>query len=348
MRVVRGLLVVVFGGVGWLACGDDYSDESKTGARFNPCYANGTCNVGLSCTDGLCVLSDSGGEGGANDAGLGGDAITAADGAPNAGPGALALARATCEREKRCLPVRYAAIYGASDLECQRRYLAQPQYAGGTLTEDEAEACAEVLTTSAECGTHLLLQPPCTPAGTLAIAAACNFGYQCKSAVCHVNPLTDCGICVTGKPKDSACDPTDECAAGLYCEAAKCQRLGKLGDDCGVLACESGLTCDADAKKCKLPGGVGDACEIASEATDCAIGLRCGPEKKCIEAAWRKNGETCDLGQKIFCAQGRCSGGTCAPYQATGGSCDPSASCDPSVDTCKEGKCVSLSAAVCN
>lgn len=63
----------------WLACGHDYASDPGgadagadsapplTGDRFGKCFADGTCKVGLSCIDGLCLEVDAGGSGDASD-----------------------------------------------------------------------------------------------------------------------------------------------------------------------------------------------------------------------------------------------------------------------------------------
>jgi hypothetical protein len=77
---------VLLGVVGFVAvivsasCSSNSSSGSSAGAAGAACYPNGTCNSGLTCTTGTCVVAGSGsdGGGGGNDSGGGGsDGATA-------------------------------------------------------------------------------------------------------------------------------------------------------------------------------------------------------------------------------------------------------------------------------
>src|ERR1041385_5615350 len=69
-----------------LGCGKDSFSEGQSGAEGNPCFANGTCNAGLSCRSKTCVNLDP--DSGAGGAGASGGATSSGGTASSGGAAA--------------------------------------------------------------------------------------------------------------------------------------------------------------------------------------------------------------------------------------------------------------------
>lgn len=73
MKTTQTISFIVFGVIVAVGCGDDKAKSCATGSERCECFANATCNDGLSCLSGICVDDHTtGGEGGGN--GVGGNA----------------------------------------------------------------------------------------------------------------------------------------------------------------------------------------------------------------------------------------------------------------------------------
>jgi len=217
---------------------------------------------------------------------------------------------------------------------------------GSGITSGFLSGCTSALSKNPSCSST---PPECaTPAGSLAIGAACGGDEQCQSTHCAVSGnggsadagiSNSCGTCKATIADGAACAPDDTCVAGDQCSNGICVKetsstggSGPIGSACqGDTDCASPNHCDFTAGICAAPGNAGAACFIAG---DCASGLICTTSNQC---------------EKPVATGGPCHGGDCA----TGLGCDQTAhkcasisfaaqgaACDGDAVLCDRGTCI--------
>ncbi len=115
-----------------------------------------------------------------------------------------------------------------------------------------------------------------------------------------------------------------------------CLATGALNQPCWNGACHEGLWCDAQARICRAPAALGEACDDASfNSPQCEEGTRCDGTT-CV--ALPGAGDACATGFRHPCAPGNfCyEQALCLPYLELGDSCPNVPSCGPGA-TCKAG-----------
>lgn len=336
----------------WLACGGDYGEASGSGDRYEPCYANGTCNAGLVCADGICIvpgapnaLGDGGGDGSSASSGGGSSTSSSsssstsssassstssssssssgnpfdagADGGgvtpgPAPGPGALAIAAAICLRENLCNP-KFSATW-LSPTHCRDVMAFDPlHFPGSAVTDADLSACAATITANKDCTKD-----------TLSLADACY----------HAKP----GSLLDGE----ACLYAFQCFSGtcalpdIAAPCAECMTGKAVDDPCDASLgdCAFGLNCVSG--ECKAPVAPGGDCggeDVCQNGFACTGG-------KCLKTG--EVGVKCGGALGVVCRSGlECLGDTCAEL----GWLKPDDPCDPLDSYCANGIC--LATGVC-
>ena len=227
-----------------------------------------------------------------------------------------AMLRAQCEFSFRCCDAEErlegpsfigvgTSNYVSTEAECVDRAVGLCKtFAGGTedsvrlgrmsFQGDAASACLTALNAARDqCDASLALDArragqPCALAlgvGAVEPGATCASSSECRLG----------GTCIV-----DAEDPELNEEEGAV--EGECAELADEGDDCGDLACGSGLVCD-DGECAALPG----------DGDDCFAGSACGPGLYCDDgecAVPQVAGESCDSG--FECLSGECDDGECA------------------------------------
>jgi hypothetical protein len=174
--------------------------------------------------------------------------------------------------------------------------------------------------------------------GTVAEGGTCWLDAECAAGFCDSTKDKCPGQCAARYGAQATCTRTEECGAGLVCNAKKCVAPASAGGACsGLSQCAAGLLCVAS--KCAEPLLKDASCDPAHDG--CGAGLWCAPStSKCAEKV--PAGGKCRVGAdgltvgSAACAGGMvCTGivfdddgqvlveGTCAAPQEVGGLCVP-------------------------
>ena len=203
-------------------------------------------------------------------------------------------------------------------------------------------ACLETCATTDDCSGELACN---TSTGTCAAkcetAATCSGGQACDP-VDHVctEICTAAKDCVDGRncgplsrqcTKKADCANTSDCSDGFACDALskQCAKTCEAASDCP----NSKLACDALSHICTV------ACLAAR---DCALGLNCGPTRRCTTDATCSS--TGDCAAPLVCDL---ASGLCSDSCSAASDCDNDFACDPinhvctplcsSATVCREG-----------
>jgi len=218
---------------------------------------------------------------------------------------------------------------------------------------------------------------PCDADGSL-----CTVGDACKAGVCSKGatlPCDDGNACTADSclpqkgcvsaPASGACEDGKGCTVGDACQNGVCQAgSAKVCDD--GKACTAD-TCDAKTGSCVFTGIAGCA-NFCAKDSDCDDGNGCTDDvcqngncvakphtKPCSEGdkcfvAGTCGGGTCQAGQKVDCDDANpCTDNTCQPktglcvFAASTAPCQDGNACTLG-DGCKNGKCLSGAAKVCD
>lgn len=189
--------------------------------------------------------------------------------------------------------------------------------------------CPEVFVGTVETGDE------CTSADSFSLFDECDDGY-CLRPPGEVGGLECVGTCTGYKEEGETCAETDRCALGLYCIDSECVPPVGLGEECGELPCEPGLSCaGVSTYTCRAPGGPGSSC---ADEYDCAWPGVC-TDDECVvdvgEGGVCRDTDTCEDG--LYCqGSSTSSDALCAIPVASGDECDPN------YDQCEEGYGCSL------
>lgn len=164
--------------------------------------------------------------------------------------------------------------------------------------------------------------------------------------------VTQPGSCSAGFDIGEACEWSDECKDGAYCDSeydsdagefvGTCEKIGDEGESCDdSQGCREGLYCnaeyDAEAGEvigtCEAPAAIGESCESAN----CVDGAFCETydpetgESPNVCKALKSEGAGCNYGQcneDTYCQMSEGgSSGTCAARKAAGEPCESSDEC---------------------
>lgn len=153
--------------------------------------------------------------------------------------------------------------------------------------------------------------------GSLAANERCESDAECASGACA---LTCDGTCCESRCGErdaelgAACEASQDCVAGAFCEQGACASLRREGEPCltgGAATCEDPLWCIAGV--CTTPPRVGEACNRSAFYASCdELGAVCDDQTlKCIRVA--PVGEPCS-GEGPGCVgSATCREGVCAP-----------------------------------
>ena len=251
------------------------------GTLGNPCYANNSCNPGLLCEEGVCVPS--------SDLEVGTE-------------GGLCYDNGTCNAGLRCeqgLCVAGEIAPGAEGGEC---------YPNDTC--DAGLMCLRGVCVTEEIVTGTL-NAPCWPNGT------CDTGLKCKDNVC-VEDEPEAG------QKGGECYPNNTCDTGLSCVDGMCKALGALGQECYPNnTCNAGLVCvDAVCEPEPQTDGDEEICDGCRIDDECIAAYSPHPTDAC---AW------CDPEADAFAYSPRREGHVC---REAAGPCDQPETCDGASFAC--------------
>jgi len=214
----------------------------------------------------------------------------------------------------------------------------------------QSESCAKTATptgSSSTCGT-------CSPRA--AVGAACDSATTRCVSNAYCDAATKKCIAVTTSAVGGPCDSTkgQTCDSNGYCDYTTkiCKARAKAGETCGVVPCQSGLSCDPTSKTCAAPivATEGQACGGTTRAT-CTGGTTCdGATQKCVKIVWAKAGADCSA-PFTRCERGSCDSTTkkCPTLIPDGGVCvatSTSAICNEFA-SCIDGKCMLPGQVVC-
>lgn len=324
------------------------------GARGQPCCANLSCFLTLTCQRGVCDVP-----GGTMDAGSmpGTDAGVDA-GVPLRATGAACTADSQCQ-DGTCL------MLGFTDGYCTRSCTSSTNCLAGSQCGDNPTGSGPARVCLVQCS-----QPGQSPGG-------CRTGYVCDTTantagvpVCQPGCVsnTTCGAAPTcdsrgfccGSNGFACCEGT-MCASGNTCQAGTC-RTGAACGATGQACCTSGAACQpgnlCSANVCTACGGLSQACCAGSTCTTgtctngtCQTAASCGNAGQacCTSGAACVTGSVCQAGTCAACGglnQPCCGGSTCTTGTCTGGTCQAPA-CGNAGQACCTSGTACLGSTVC-
>jgi hypothetical protein len=248
-----------------------------SGSESCDCYGNGTCDQGLTCSNGRCKPAASGGAGGmpsTGGAGGGGGTVSAGaagqgTGGSGAGGGSSCLAAGEfCDgMEGNCCPGTHALRDRAGTVcLCMPMCETDAECVSGCCapTPDRAATIC-TLPDMCMCGGE---GDPCASQGDCCVGSACTWdlyvlGAEACSPLCSAN-----ADCATG-----CCVPTDAvvhvCAHPSYCSGLSCMQVGSRPCGLGTPCCP-GSACIADA--------INQVClPLCTHDFDCSTGCCAAP-----------------------------------------------------------------------
>jgi len=188
----------------------------------------------------------------------------------------------------------------------------------------------------------------------------CGSSWQCMSTHCE-KTTGDCGVCAPRAAAGGACMVDEGCTNGLVCAAMKCVAPVGLGVACGDGApCRADLFCSMVSQMCEMPRGVGQSCNMDSNACDGKNGVGCNPfNNQCATVAAAKGGSACGIVNNtltLCIVNNTCNGlsliplstmGTCPNPAADGQACTDTVHCMAPAN-CVGGLCRLPSSASCS
>lgn len=276
-----------------------------------------SANPGANEPDG----SSSGSSGGSDAAGStddGGGSADDASATDATSPGSFASDRAACRAYVVAECNRIGDCNGQAALgsclaiadQCPDYFLSP----GTSWTRATLASCAIAWKTWACEKTGIGVPPPCSPAGSRAVGAACSFSSQCASRDCSVDGKA-CGQCLDLVAPGGDCSVNKQCSLGQTCSSTtyNCTDRVWMPPDAGALQVK----------------GLNQPCA----PTDvCAAGSECLFQKDFLDGtgvcrALPKAGETCGIDRND---NGACVAGaycysldnTCRPQAVAGEPCD--------------------------
>ena len=281
--------------------GEDTGLPCEAGASGCPCYPNGTCDNGLTCSEGVCAAC------------------------PEGAVGCPCYANGTCDSDLTCESgVCAGCPVGTTGCPCD----------GGACTDGVCvsgvcQACADgtvgcPCTGAGTCTGGRCVEGACVPCEDGATGCPCTPAGTCDDGQCSG------GQCVACTPGAVGCPCDAGACAGGWCDAGTCApcQAGRVGCPCGAggtcddgvcssgtcVPCQGGmLGCPCDAGSCTAGACVQGTC------VDCVAGSKgcaCHPDQTCGA------GLKCSVGVCVVCPAGA-RGCACG----TGGVCGSGLSC---------------------
>jgi hypothetical protein len=210
VTVVAALTIT--GAIGLAQCGTDYASDASdateggetgqgVGGEREPCYANGTCNAGLTCLSNVCVNA---GDGGAS----GGDG-----GAGASGGDADAHDRDALDEDSGCFVGKgHAPCYDTQTITCIDN-------AGNATCTNTSNACTTISDNPFECYSAI----DCDPGSRCCIVPKTAATFEGCSALVHTNTNGGafCGGASCPSSGVTLCGNDAECADAGYTECAR-------------------------------------------------------------------------------------------------------------------------------
>ncbi len=302
-EVFRGVALLALGALLAIGLSTQLAGCSSAAADGFPCSPDGTCDDGLVCVDGICMLYPCLGV--------------------SCEPGEVC-------RYGRCYPENCDDRECPSDMICLDGDCVSDTCANVSCDVDHACAAGQCYPTSCsglDCGAGVCVDGQCVPRSCVDVD--CPPGEACALGACY--PL-DCAqacaageVCVDGACMEAACVGVT-CPSDMVCDAGVCA----TGDTSPQPECQDNQGCAAD-QVCDNGVCVNVGTGGCTTDMECNDGYYCSGGQ-CLEQ--RANGQTCSSPNQ--CQSGFCEDGICCDTQCQDATCTDWSSCGDFADECDQ------------